>query len=370
MGKAGKIVVSLLLAGSLLCACGSTARAEPTASALPAAVTVSAVPAAETAAEPETAPVTEPETEPVTEPEAERFVLTFAGDCTLGCHPRNYYAPVGFVQTVGQDYSYPFRNVMEWFGTDDFTMVNLEGALCGEDCYPVEKKHNFRGPTDYVNILTENSVEAVTLANNHTMDFGQRGYDQTVQTLQEAELPYVERDGTALVTTERGLTIGLYGMVYYRLDLEDMAEDIEQLEAQGADVIVVAAHWGVEGTYQPTQAQIQAGRAAIDAGADIVFGTHPHVLQPVESYNGGVIFYSLGNFSFGGNTCPDDFDTALARQEVIRGADGTVELGKLTLVPACVSSISGRNDYQPTPYAPDSPEYDRVLAKLAGTWEN
>ena len=108
--------------------------------------------------------------------------------------------------------------------------------------------------------------------------------------------------------------------------------------------------------------------AAIDAGADIVFGTHPHVLQPIEYYADGVIYYSLGNFSFGGNGAPDDYDTALLQQEVIRQPDGTVELGELTRIPACISSIPERNNFQPTPMEPGSEAYDRVLSKLDGSF--
>ena len=128
--------------------------------------------------------------------------------------------------------------------------------------------------------------------------------------------------------------------------------------------MIFAPHWGVEKTYTPTKEQPDAGYAAIDAGADIVWGSHPHALQPIEHYRDGVIFYSLGNFSFGGFTVPADFDTALLQQEVIRDADGTVSLGALTVVPCCISSIADRNNYQPTPYTAREEGYDRVLEKL------
>jgi len=140
------------------------------------------------------------------------------------------------------------------------------------------------------------------------------------------------------------------------------------LKEQGCDLIIFTPHWGTEGTYKPTAEQTEVGHAAIDAGADIVYGSHPHVLQPIEEYNGGVIYYSLGNFSFGGNGYPQDYDTALLQQEVIRDADGNVTLGALTIVPANVSSISSRNNYQPTPYEAGSEEYNRVLSKLDGTF--
>lgn len=308
-----------------------------------------------------------PETEPV-ETEPESFRLTFVGDCTLGCRDSHAYIDYGFIKVIGDDYGHPFRNFVDYFENDDFTMVNLEGALCDEG-YPVDKTHTFRGPTSYVSILTDNSVEAVTLANNHTLDYGQKGYDTTVATLETAAMPYVERDSSTIVTTESGLTVGIYAAVYYLFDEADMTAEIAALRKQ-ADVVVFAPHWGVEGTYHPTEQQIKLAYAAIDAGADIVYGSHPHVLQPIEEYNGGIIYYSLGNFSFGGNIYPEDYDTAMIQQEVIREADGSIHLGETLIVPACLSSISGRNNFQPTPYAEGSAEYERVLAKLDGSWKN
>ncbi len=320
--------------------------------------------------EPTTAPTeTEaPTTAPTeTQPQEERFLLTFVGDCTFGASPANYHAMQGFIKTVGEDYQYPFRNVIDYFANDDCSFINLEGALCRYG-YPAQKKHTFRGPMEYSAILTENSVEAVTLANNHTLDYGQTGYDDTLQVLQSISVPYAERDSSVVFTLDSGLTIGLYGCVYYKLDVEDMVAEIEAMKAQNVDLIIVAPHWGAEGAYRATDTQVEVGHAAIDAGAHIVWGSHPHVLQPIEAYNGGIIYYSLGNFSFGGNAYPGDYDTALLQQEVIRSADGTVTLGELTIVPCSVSSLPNRNNYQPTPYAADSQEYARVISKLDGSF--
>lgn len=322
------------------------------------------------AAETETAAVaTEESNLPTeTEPVQERFLLTFVGDCTFGASPSNYYAGVGFIKTVGDDYGYPFRNVLSYFANDEATFVNLEGPLA-DSGNPMQKKHTFRGPTDYVKILTENSVEAVTLANNHSLDYGQKGYDSTVETLDNAGVPFAERDNSCVITTKNGLKVGLYGAVYYLLDVDVITSSLRSLKEAGCDLVIFAPHWGVEGTYHPTQAQVELAHAAIDAGADIVWGSHPHVLQPVEQYNGGVIYYSLGNFSFGGNGYPRDYDTALIQQEVIREPEGNITLGELFLVPANVSSVPDRNNYQPTPYKLGTESYERVLRKLDGTWD-
>ncbi len=325
------------------------------------------VPAA-TAAESVTVPTENPRESAETEPPEERFLLTFVGDCTFGASPSNYYAGVGFIRTVGEDYGYPFRNVLSYFENDEATFLNLEGPLA-DSGNPMQKKHTFRGPTAYGRILTENSVEAVTLANNHSHDYGQKGYDSTLETLRNAGVPFVERDSSCIFTTENGLKIGLYGAVYYNLDTDIIVSGIASLKEQGCDLVIFAPHWGVEGTYRPTQAQVELAHAVIDAGADIVWGSHPHVLQPVERYRGGIIYYSLGNFSFGGNGYPRDYDTALIRQEVIRDVDGNITLGEVITVPANVSSVPDRNNYQPTPFEEGTESYERVLKKLNGTWD-
>lgn len=301
-------------------------------------------------------------------PETERFWLTFVGDCTLGTHPGNYNADTGFVKLVGEDYRYPFENVISLFEEDECSFANLEGPLC-DDGTSVVKKHTFRGPREFVRILTENSVEAVSLANNHTLDYGTRGYLETKETLEAAGIPYVERDASRVFTTENGLTVGLYGAVYDRMDKETILSGIRNLDRQGLDLVIFVPHWGYEGSFVPNREQVALGRAAIEAGADIVWGSHPHVLQPVEAWENGIIFYSLGNFVFGGNGKPGDFDTAIIRQEVLRHPDGTVNLGETVLIPACISSEPRWNNFQPVLCEAGTDSYDRILAKLSGTWK-
>jgi poly-gamma-glutamate synthesis protein (capsule biosynthesis protein) len=144
-------------------------------------------------------------------------------------------------------------------------------------------------------------------------------------------------------------------------------ENISALREQGAQLVVCAFHWGQENTFRTIPNQENYGHLAIDSGADIVWGHHPHVLQPMESYNGGLIMYSLGNFVFGGNSAPKDYDTAIVQQEVILDVDGTAKLGEVTIIPCSVSS-SRPNNYQPTPYEKGSKEYSRVLTKLDGSY--
>lgn len=302
-----------------------------------------------------------------TEPRPQVFTLTFVGDCTFGSTDANRAMESSFISTVGDDYDYPFANVRHLFENDDFTMANLEGPLT-ENGIPAEKQYVFRGPAAYTAILTGSSVEAVTTANNHTWDYGAVGQKDTAAALDEAGVAHAGREESFLYTTDSGLNIGVY-CDDFAFDRDHIAGSIADLRARGAEVVVCAFHWGEERVYTPNSNQIAWGHIAIDAGADIVYGHHPHVLQPIEYYGGGVIFYSLGNFSFGGNAWPTDLDTAVLQQQVVRDPDGTVTLGQTLITPCSVSSIAGYNNYQPTPLAQGSEAYDRVMRKLDGTYQ-
>ena len=307
-------------------------------------------------------PVTEP---PVTEPKEKRYTLSFAGDCTMGSTKSNWNNPVHYIQTIGENYDYPFANVRQYFENDDFTIINLEGPLYDETSGAASKKFAFRGPTAYSAIMTGSSVEAVTLANNHAEDYGKAGYSSTKQVLEDVGITYVEKDKTALHTTESGLKIGLYASSFSNITKKGIEGGIAQLKKDGAEIIICAFHWGEEGVYRPDGTQQKMAKIAIDAGADVVYGHHPHVLQPIEQYGSGYIFYSLGNFSFGGAALPQDYDTALLQLEVIRDENGNVRLGELTAIPCSYKNDEGHNSFQPTPVE-EGATYDRILKKLGG----
>ena len=314
-----------------------------------------------------TVPTEPAETKPIeTEPKEKRYVLSFAGDCTLGSVSKNWNNRNHFIQTIGENYDYPFDNVRDYFEKDDFTLINLEGPLTDSSSGAQSKTFAFRGPTAYTQIMTGSSVEAVTLANNHAEDYGKAGYESTTKVLKDAGITYVEKNGTAMYTTENGLKIGLYAAAF-DFNTSDIQNSIAKLRKNGAEIVICAFHWGEEGVYRPDASQQKVAKASIDAGADIVYGHHPHVLQKIEQYNNGYIFYSLGNFSFGGAALPGDYDTALLQMEVIREENGKVHLGELTIIPCSISSISGQNNFQPTPLEPGK-VYDRVLSKLDGSF--
>lgn len=325
---------------------------------------------------PTTPPTTQPtQTEPpITEPQpVASYTLSFAGDCTFG---DNYDAQDifgTFTKVVKDRYDYPFANVEHIFENDDYSLVNLECALTESD--PTEEemeelkdhRFRFRGPAAYTQILIEGGVEFASCSNNHSRDYGMQGLYDTWDALEEAELDYASFGRNCVVTTESGLTIGIFAPFFWVTKASAEAQ-VKNMEARGAEIIIMSIHWGEEGVYKPNESQMQMARNAIDAGVDIVFGHHSHTLMPVETYNGGIIYYSLGNFSFGGNRNPPDKDTVILQQEILRWPDGSVTVGDLTPIPCRVSSVPGWNNFQPTPFTEEDPEYARVLAKLEGSY--
>ena len=313
----------------------------------------------------------EEETEPVetrplpTEPKEQRIRITFAGNCALGGPDNQAAMNQGFLRTVGEDYAYPFLNVKEWFANDDMTLLTMENVLADAG-KPISRSRSLRGPVSYVNILAQNSVEAVNLCNDHSMDYGEEGYTSTKDTLKENNIEYVGINSDKLITLEGDILVGIYATENSFSDKEMLASAIKDLKNRDAELIIYAPHWGKENAKAPTQEQIDLAHAAIDAGANIVYGSHPMAVHPIEEYNGGLIIYSLGSLSHGADIYPDNYDTALVRQEIFLSEKDAVRLGERTIVPCSVSSEEKRNNYQPMPYETDSEAYNRVMKKLQG----
>lgn len=320
----------------------------------------------QTATQPET---TQPETQPETTepPQDEVFTLSFVGDLTLASDARLTGGPYSFSGQMNNDFSYPLKNVAEFFLNDDLTLGNLEGVLQTGGVIVKENGFSFKSDPSYTEILTRGGVDVLTLANNHINDYGRKGLDDTVQALKDANLIGVKQNENVLVTTDSGLKVGVAAF-FFQTDIKTVEENVAALREKGAEVIVALIHWGSEGSYRPNTEQEKQARAMVDAGVDILCGSHPHVLQKIEDYEGGAIYYSLANFCFGGNHYPSDMDTAIIQQQVIRHPDGSIELGERTIIPCCVSSLSPRNNFQPTPYPEDHEAYQRVLDKLNGSF--
>lgn len=307
-----------------------------------------------------------PEAEPEQVKEPEYFTINMIGDCTLASVAAYVGTPDGYDTVVGDDYAYPFAKTVEYFKDDDFTFANLECCLT-DSTDAVPKTFTFKADESYAKIMSAGSVEFVTLANNHILDYGSEGVSDTKDALDLEGISYAGRDEYAVYKTDSGLTIGVYA-VSFPDDVKQIEKGIAALKELGVEFIIAAIHWGDEGTYNVGANQITWGHAAVDAGADIVYGSHPHTLQPVEEYNGHYIYYSMGNWSFGGNTNPRDKDTFILRLTVERAPDGKVSIVAREHIPCACSGDPNGNNYQPVPYEEGSEEYERTLSKLDGSF--
>lgn len=297
------------------------------------------------------------------EPEKISITISSTGDCTLGTDENFNYATSlnAYYEAQGADYF--LQNVRDIFGKDDLTIVNMEGTFTNETAR-ADKTFAFKASPDFVSILTGSSVEAANIANNHSHDYGEKSYTDTIQTLEDAGIESFGYERVKVLDV-KGIKVGvtgIYELATHEGCATDVKENIQALKDAGAQIIIANFHWGIEREYLPNDTQKMLAHLAIDEGADLVIGHHPHVLQGVEKYNGKYIAYSLGNFCFGGNSNPSDKDTMIV-QQTFDFEDGVLtNSSDLNLIPCSLSTASGYNDYCPTPLEGD--EKQRVLDKI------
>ncbi len=291
---------------------------------------------------------TEAETMVPPEPVVETLTVTATGDCALGALQTHGYSKSfhQFYDKYGE--SYFFEKFRDIFQQDDLTIINLE-CVFTDETKRVEKKFNIKGHPHYTGILTSSFVEACSLANNHTRDYGEASFEDTKQALDAAGVSYSYEDVVAYYETESGIRVAMLSA--HLLSDKEAKEPIlmAALEKarQEADLVIVSCHWGVEQKHELNAYQKKTAHKLIDAGADLIIGNHPHVLQGIEYYKGKIICYSLGNFSFGANRNPADKNTAVF-QQTFTFVDGvlTTELDA-RVIPTRLSGKNNSNNYQP-----------------------
>ena len=288
----------------------------------------------------------QPETS--TQSETVQLTISAAGDCTLGKDKAAAYATSLNAFYDARGASYFLEDVKSVFEGDDLTITNMEGTLTESDAI-VEKSFNFKADAAYADILTEGSVEAVNLANNHSRDYGEKGYTDTIEALDAAGIVNFGYERTATMKMkDLQVTLLGYNLLSKREStIEQMKESVAKAKVEGGNLVIVSFHWGKERQYAPLEYQKTAAHAAIDAGADLVLGHHPHVLQGVEKYNGRYICYSLGNFCFGGNKNPSDKDTMIFQQTFTFEGGNLLDDDQVRILPCSLSSSTKKNDYRP-----------------------
>lgn len=291
------------------------------------------------------------------------LTISVVGDCTLGTDENfNYSRSLNaYYEKYGADYF--LQNVKSIFESDDLTIANLEGTFTSLTTR-MDKTYAFKGPAEFVNILTGSSVETVNLANNHSRDYGAQSLTDTKTVLDNANVVHFGYEETAIVDV-KGVKVGLVGiyeLADHKARAEQVKTNIAKVKADGAQLVIVIFHWGIEKDAAPNSNQTYLGRLAIDEGADLVCGHHPHVLQGIETYKGKNIVYSLGNFCFGGNSNPSDKDTMIFQQTFTLTEEGLKEDNVTNIIPCSLSSERSRNNYQPMPVT--GSEAERILKKI------
>lgn len=295
----------------------------------------------------ETKPEIKPEIKP--EPVKETTIkISAAGDFTLGTDESFNYSDSFTKTAAANGLSYFVKELDNIFVNDDFTTVNLETTLTNAT-QKAAKKFRFKGDPSYAEILELGGIEAVNLANNHSHDYLDKGYEDTIVSLKNRNIGYFGYDNKYM-TTVKDTKIGALGYEGWADTPEirsQVEQDIKELRAQGAQIILVHYHWGSERHYVPNSSQKSLARFTVDSGADLILGHHPHVVQGIEEYKGKFIVYSLGNFMFGGNRNPSDKDTFVFQQTFHLKNGVLADTKEINVVPFSISSVSYRNNYQP-----------------------
>ena len=291
--------------------------------------------------------------------------MTFLGDCTLGGEEKKAKNPLSFASRIAENgMDFPFRGLKQLTEADDLTVANLEVVLSDRKLKKEKKEFNFIGLTAYTQILTEGGIECVTVANNHTHDYGDEGYADTKRALEEAGICWFGTDAPAVWRSEEGVMIGFLGVNYSLTGnrAKRYAAQVEKLRDLGCAEVITVMHAGTEYSYRPPDNyQAQIVDRAVRAGNCLVVGHHPHVMQGVEIREGVPIIYSLGNCSFGGTTFAKDSDALAVRAE-LRFEAGELRETVLTFYPICITSDKRHNNYSPCLLTGD--EAERVLRKM------
>lgn len=289
------------------------------------------------------------------------ITVSAVGDVTLGY----YYGQSDWnrfdsvAKKNGNDYF--FKNVAPIFMQDDLTIANLEGPLTNSG-KRVQKEFAMRGESEYTEILVQGSVEAVNLANNHTMDYGLEGYNQTKSALEKAEIAYFSENNIAYQNIN-GVRIAMLGAKGWDAsqNTKNRLKARIDIAKMNADLVIAMMHWGVELEHYPNNTQKNLAYYMIDQGVDLVLGSHPHVIQGLEKYKGKSIVYSLGNFCFGGNRNPVDKESFIYQETFKLTGKGITSI-ESKVIPCRISSEKNTNNYQPTPL--NGIEGDTVINNL------
>jgi len=298
----------------------------------------------------------------------ETMTLSFIGDCSIGeaIQYRGYKSSYTTVLDE-KGYDWPFSLVYPILTADDMTFANLEVVFTNRTKHQ-DKRYPLVALPEYAQTLLYSGIDVVNTANNHAYDFLVSGYEESLETLDALGMPHFgsfnlgtrEAQDLLLTQTVNGVMIGCVGFSYpQETDADRIANRIQTLREQGCDLVIVSMHWGREESTTPESYQVYLAKVAIKAGADVVWGHHAHILQPVQFYDGKPVFYSTGNFTFGTMSSVDP-DTGIFQLEYDIDGETGITLTSFSVVPC---RTQGAGDYRPYELT-DPEERSTMLRKL------
>lgn len=278
--------------------------------------------------------------------------LSFVGDCSIGDAIQYRQSVPSYHWALKEKgYAWPFSEVVKYFQEDDLTVANLEVVLTNRTQH-TDKRFNLIGKPEHAQALIEGAIDVVNTVNNHCMDFMDAGYRESIAALDQLGIGrfgtvYPNQDDghdDLFIADVNGISFGFIGFSYPQdYDLKRIERRAQALRDEGCDVIVVSLHWGRETHMTPETDQMDFAKKVIDCGVDMIWGHHPHVIQPIQFYRGKPILYSTGNFTFGTMSQVDP-STGIFQVTYERNAAGEAELKQLRVIP-CQTRLSP--DYRP-----------------------
>ncbi|MDD4081559.1 MAG: CapA family protein [Eubacteriales bacterium] len=299
---------------------------------------------------------------------ADSLTLTFVGDISIGDAISSRGHPNSFHSTVSEKgLHWPFSLVQDILHQDDLTVANLEGSITGR------KKHkDIRHPLviapEFTGILQAGGIDVVNTANNHALDFFAQGYRDTLAYLDAAGIGHfgtlsppsktgVDRQ---FIVEAKGVKIGFMGYTYPQdSDLRRIEESAARLRRDGCAIIVLSLHWGRETHMAPSGAQYSFAKRVLEYDIDLIYGHHPHVVQPIALYEGKPVLFSAGNFTFG---TMSKVDRSTGMFQISYDLSGNKP--RLSAVRAIPCVTSGAGDFRPVPVT-DEAQRREIFKKMA-----
>ena len=294
------------------------------------------------------------------------ITFNFVGDCTLG----NYcgeYTPQRFCETADRvPPEYFFDGVRDILEKGTFNITNCEGVFTDRPLEEIYKDYDpafwFKSAAKNAQIFSVNGFQAVGIDNNHIGDYGEEGIEDTKKALEKYGVKWCDMYNPVVLEKD-GIKIALFCFSMWNEGVPEIICDQIKEYSETTDIQIAFYHGGTENVHEPDAYKFDYTHKFVDAGADLVVGSHPHVLQPLEVYNGVNILYSLGNFVYGGHTNPEN--RTIVYTQTFNMENKKIKSTVNNITP-CYIFTGDINEFQPVPIE-DEDVRQRVLDFM--NWE-